>query len=1062
MIVVRFIVKKVTIQEKLEESFAKFSDNIAMERGFDVLTYYELSKRMDCVADFILKKKIKKGARICLLLENRMELITIMLGVLKAGCIFVPIDTTYPEERIKALINEIDSELVFYDQIKNQARFPCEHEYISDVFYQDCDTRSYQIKADTRPEDPIYAFFTSGTTKKPKAVIGKTKSLLHFILWEIDMLGIKEPCNVSQLTTPCHDPILRDILMALFTGGKICVPENVENYLETNHLINWIQVSEIHLIHCTPSVFRLLNWRGLEKEHFPDLKYVLMAGEEIRPSDLKNWYEVFGDRIQLVNLYGATETTMVKTYYKIQKEDVLKRHIPVGVPMKGSRVILLNQSMNICEPGEIGEIYIRTAYGTYGYYNQPHLNAETFIQNPFSNNPNDLIYKSGDLGRIQKDGNLEFLGRRDRQIKIRGNRIEIGEVENAITSIPEIDQAVVIVKQGANDENYLCAYLVISDTLKQKNIDIPSFIREELRKTLIDYMIPWEYTVMDKMPLTSSGKIDYKQLPVIQELEDDSYEEPVGINEKKIVEIWSGILEKKRIGRNDNIFQLGAHSLNIMMFITRANEEFGIEIPLSIIFEKPIIKDMAEYITTVGTTSLFEIEVTEDRECYPASYAQKRIYAQHIFNNQDTSYNMTDVLAFDGNFDVEKVIRIMDELIQRHESLRSSFIIVNGELMQRIQQKLDFEITMLDEIDAYPMEIQVRNRINQFVQSFDLSQAPLFRVGLARVKGTTKNIMMIDMHHIISDAYSVEIIQEEFLKRYHGVELTKKQLHYRDYAIWQKQFIESDTAEQYREYWMKELSSPISKIKLTKDIPISSENKCGTMRFHIELEQYRAIQDFVIEQNLTVNMYLCAVFSLLLSKYSGDEEIIIGCTIDGRVKQELDYVVGNFINILPLRTYPKHTKSIFEYLKETKEKILKMLENQYYPYEMLLHDLKFDSKKGTQNLFDICFNVLSPTDKVMMETQDVKIQGFDYDIAINRFDMAVNVFEYKERVEFKVEYNALMFDEAFMQKLKEDYLELLEKVRTDIGGYIGEIFMNDGFVLGKQQTENDEYEFNFD
>jgi amino acid adenylation domain-containing protein len=1054
--------KELTIQVKIEESFVKFSDNIAIERGFDILTYYELSKRIDCVADFILEKKIKKGARICLFLENRMELITVMLGVLKAGCIFVPIDTTYPEERIKVLFDEIDPEFVFYDNTKIQFIFQCDHECISDAFYQDCDTRSYQIEADTRPEDPIYAFFTSGTTGKPKAVIGKNKSLLHFILWEIDMLGLVEPCNISQLTTPCHDPILRDILVALFTGGKICVPKLEENYLETNHLISWIQMSEINLIHCTPSVFRLLNWRGLQKENFPDLKYVFMAGEEIRPSDLKSWYDVFGDRIQLVNLYGATETTMVKTYYKIHKEDVLKNHIPVGVPMKGSRVILLNQSMNICEPGEVGEIYIRTAYGTYGYYNQPQLNAEKFIRNPFSDNHNDLIYKSGDLGRILEDGNLEFLGREDRQIKIRGNRIETGEIENAITSIPEIDQTYVIVKQGVNDENYLAAYLVISDTLKHKKIDIPSFMREELSKSLMDYMIPREYKVMDKMPLTSSGKTDYKQLPAIQESEEDQYEEPVGMKEKKIVEIWSGILEKKRISRSDNVFRLGAHSLNIMMFITKVNEEFGIEVPLSMIFEKPTIKEMAEYITNVGTSSVFEIEVSAEREYYPASYAQERIYAQNVFNNQDISYNMTDVLVFDGNLDIAKVNRIMNELIDRHESLRSSFEIMNGNLVQRIHQNLNFEITMLEEIEACPMEDEVHDRIDQFVQPFDLSKVPLFRVGLAKVKGIAKYIMMIDMHHIISDAYSVEIIQEEFLKRYNGVELTRKQLHYRDYAIWQKQFIESDTADQYRDYWMNELSGPISRVKLTEDSSIVTDNKCSTMRFCVETEQYKVIQEFVMGENLTVNMYLCAVFNLLLSKYSGNEEVTIGCTIDGRVKQELDHVVGTFINILPLRTYQEHTKSIFQYLQETKKKTLKMLENQYYPYEMLLHDLKFDSKKGTQNLFDICFNVLPPSNKVMLETQDVKILGFDYDIALCRFDMAVNVFEYKDYVEFKVEYNASLFDDPFLLKLKENYLDLLEKLRQDTSASIGTISLKNGLNHTKQKTEDEEYEFNFD
>lgn len=273
---------------------------------------------------------------------------------------------------------------------------------------------------ENHPEDPIYIYFTSGSTGQPKAVLGMNKSLVHFINWEIETLGIDHPWRVSQLTSPSFDASLRDFFVPLCSGGTVCIPQNRELILNSASLINWIESSKIDLIHCTPSLFRLFNVKSLTKEQFPNLKYVLLAGERIHPPELENWFITFGERIQLVNFYGPTETTMVKTFYFIKKADTKAPSISIGKPMKGSRVIILDERMNPCPEGMAGEIYIRTPYRTKGYYNDPELTGEKFLVNPFNNDPEDLIYKTEDQGRFLPDGNLEFLGRIDRQVKIRG------------------------------------------------------------------------------------------------------------------------------------------------------------------------------------------------------------------------------------------------------------------------------------------------------------------------------------------------------------------------------------------------------------------------------------------------------------------------------------------------------------------------------------------------------------------------------------------------------------------------------------------------------------------
>ncbi len=441
-----------TIQSRLNEAFDKYAGKTALEYGDKRVTYGDLNRKSKQIANYIIGKGMQKGTLIGVLAENRAELISTIIGILRAGCVFVPLDSSYPVDRLRSMITSTRVKLIFTDgcapdelwvQLKDEKQ-NTEVAVVDEEFFNTNDTLLSNIpEAVVSPDDMIYIYFTSGTSGKPKAIAGQNKSLMHFINWEINTFGIDQNSRISQFTSCCHDPFLRDVFVPLCSGGTVCIPPDKETILITGKLVNWIEKSEITLIHCTPGLFRIFGSSILTANNFKCLRYILLAGEKIVSNSLALWYSVFGDRIQLVNMYGPTETTLAKVFYLIKPSDVKNKSIPIGKPIDGAKVIILDQEMNILSHGEVGEIYIRTPYRTMGYYNDPEHTSLRFIPNPFSNNTEDLIYKTGDLGRLLPDGNIEFLGRADRQVKIRGFRVELGEIENRLLQLPDVQECVV-------------------------------------------------------------------------------------------------------------------------------------------------------------------------------------------------------------------------------------------------------------------------------------------------------------------------------------------------------------------------------------------------------------------------------------------------------------------------------------------------------------------------------------------------------------------------------------------------------------------------------------------
>src|SRR5258705_887433 len=456
-------VKHACIHESLDRSCEQFNDQTALQCGDRRVSYGDLDQTANRVANCLIANKLGKGSLVAVILDDRIQTITALVGILRAGCVFVPLDPDGPRARLQQMLEKLgpDCFLVKPSLAQSSEKTHTIFGYQTgaakilamgngasgpDSESSERNTRSFSVSRpaiSAGPEDMCYVYHTSGSTGAPKGIVGRLKSLSHFINWEIDTFSIAPGNRVSQLITPTFDAFLRDVLVPLCIGGTVCIPTDRTTILDARRLIEWLDTSQVNLVHCVPFLFNAIVHENPDARKFLSLKYILMSGEAAQVSDVQKWLEIYGSRVTLVNLYGPTETTMVKFYHIIEQSDLLRDFIPIGKPMKGAKAIVLDEEQNVCPPGAVGELYIRTPYLTLGYHKSPELTNEGFIKNPLTDDANDIVYKTGDLARALSDGNFQFIGRRDNQVKIRGNRVELGEIESTLQGHDHIKNAVV-------------------------------------------------------------------------------------------------------------------------------------------------------------------------------------------------------------------------------------------------------------------------------------------------------------------------------------------------------------------------------------------------------------------------------------------------------------------------------------------------------------------------------------------------------------------------------------------------------------------------------------------
>src|SRR5215472_2454440 len=750
------------VHNLISEAAALLKDEVAINRVSRQITYSELERRSNRLANGLLRRGAAKGAMVAIVAENPIEVTIALLGVLKAGGIFVPLDPGFPLKRLQTMTSQVQPRWYVVEErcAELSARIGAASD--SSLMLNEIDGEDdVSPEGPWSPDDGCSIYFTSGSTGRPKAILGRLSGIDHFVRWEIEALGIGAGTRVSQLASPSFDGFLKDVFVPLCAGGTVCAPESRRVVLDAARLADWVDVEGIEVLQCVPSVFRSLLNLKLEPHYFGALKWVVLAGEPLLPSDVQRWTAAFGDRVRLVNLYGPTETTVTKFCHFVQPEDAGRPSIPIGKPIPGADAMVVNSKGESCRSGKVGEIYIRTPYRALGYYGDPELTRQAFVQNPFSSDPDDIVYRTGDFGRVLNDGNFEFLGRRDQQVKIRGVRVELGEVESLLCGHPSVREAAVVDREDAGGNKYLCAYVAL------KNGDGASGLREHLAERLPEFMRPSAIVTLAELPRTLNGKIDRKALPTLEQAREQqgagTENRPRTAVEEIVAGIWSEVLRLPRVGLEENFFELGGHSLLATQIISRVREALQVDLPLRVLFEAPTAGALAERIEEErqqGTGVQNEpIRRVERNGGLALSYAQQRMWFLEQLAEGSAAYHLAMGLRAMGWLNIGLLEQTWQEVVRRHEVLRTSFPARQGEPVQVIGRAERVRLPLVD-LGRLGEEERVgeAERISgeQAQRSFDLSRGPLVRAVLVRLQ-ESEHVVLFTMHHIISDGWSFQV-----------------------------------------------------------------------------------------------------------------------------------------------------------------------------------------------------------------------------------------------------------------------------------------------------------------
>ncbi len=1023
-----------------------FSGNIAIDRVTRRITYGELEARSNRLANALLGNG--EVGLTAIIADDPIEVVTTILGILKAGGVFVPMDPSFPLKRLQAMAA----------QVQPQA-WICESAHASKVEQIGVLPESPVIRLDetdhmdsatpslTPPPDEAASsiYFTSGSTGRPKAILGRLRGIDDFVRWEIETLGIGAGTRVSQLASPSFDGFLKDVFVPLCAGGTVCAPESRGVVLEAGRLADWVDVEGIEVLQCVPSVFRSLLNQKLDANYFSALKWVVLAGEALLPADVRRWMEVFGDRVKLLNLYGPTETTITKLYYVVQPEDIARPSIPIGKPMRGSAVMVLNAARKPCPTGVAGEIYIRTPYRALGYYKDPELTGQVFLKNPFRDDPQDIVYRTGDYGRLLKDGNLEFLGRKDDQVKIRGVRVELGEIENVLRGHGGVRDVAVVDREDGGGNKFLCAYVVLSGEVQGGEL------REYSAERLPEAMVPSAFVEMQELPRTLNGKIDRKALPALEQARRRRESRPATPVEEIIAGVWGEVLQLQQVGGEENFFELGGHSLLATQVVSRVRASLGVQVPLRALFEAPTVAGMARYveqnIDTAREQPLAPIRKRDRSENLPLSYAQQRLWFIQQFEPGSAAYNMPFGGKLLGPVDHFAMQQSFAEIVWRHEILRTTFPMIDGVAVQLISSWSP-EVNKIDlrHLPAEQREIEARRLANEEVETpFDLQAGPLLRVRLIQL-GELEHVLLATMHHIVSDAWSMEVLAREFCVLYEAFHkglaspLAELPIQYADYAAWQREWLREEVLEREMEYWRTQLAGYSGVVELPADRPrlLKRGNRGGMVVSGVNAEEAERLRRFSRREGVTLFMTLAAALNALLYRYTGQKDLAVGTPIANRNRVEAEGLIGVFVNTLVLRAHVEPAESFRDLLQRVRETALEAYMHQDVPFEKLVEEVRPERDLSRTPLFQV-FMVVQNTPAGTVSLPDLELQRLPMDVADAKFELIVGIGETAEGRRTNWHYNADLFDEATIMRLAEHFERLVQAVVEDAERKIGDL-----------------------
>jgi amino acid adenylation domain-containing protein/non-ribosomal peptide synthase protein (TIGR01720 family) len=1045
----------------------RLPDKLAVADPRESWSYAELDAWSNRLANHLRAHGVERGDTVAIYAHRSAALVWGVLGVLKAGAAFVILDPAYPPARLITMLEmarprgwlqlaaagEPSTQLLDYLAAAPPAcRLTLPRRAEAEASGLLAESSADDPRVPIGPDDLAYIAFTSGSTGAPKGIEGRHGPLPHFLPWLERTFGLGEGERFTMLSGLAHDPLQRDILIPLQLGGSVHVPDP-EEIPVPGRMIEWMAREGITVTNLTPAMAQLLTETGSREApaQVASLRYVITVGDVLTRRTVSRLRRM-APTVTCVNFYGSTETQRAVSYFVVPPEwgapsdvdDGLASVVPLGRGVEDVQLLLLNQGGGLAGVGEAGEIYLRSPHIARGYLGDEALTRERFIANPFTGVASDRLYRTGDLGRYLPDGNVEPLGRADQQVKIRGFRVEPGEVEAELRKHPSVREAVVVARDFRGDKRLVGYFVADEAGAAAGSPRLESELRRRLQERFPDYMVPSYLVRLDRLPLTPTGKIDRRGLPEPSAPAPDEGEDFVAPRhpvEEVLADIWAATLGVERVGARDNFFALGGHSLLATQVVARARAAFGVELPLRRLFERPTVAGMAEFVTAAlraGEHSAAAPLVPAPRGGeLPLSFAQQRLWFLDQLEPGGVSYNVGAAVRLTGALDAEALRRSLREVVNRHEALRTTFVETGGQSRQQVASEVEvpFEFQDLGLLPVAEREAETRRgAAAEMRRPFDLARGPLLRLKLLRL-AADEHVMVVTMHHIISDGWSSGVLIRELAALYEAYSAGAKSplaplpVQYADYALWQRRLLTGEALAGELTYWRERLAGAPTVLELPTDRPRPPVFAHRGARHHFALgpELVRALTALGRQEGATLFMTLLAAYQTLLSRHSGQEDISVGSPIAGRTQVETEGLIGYFANTLVLRTDLSGDPTFRELLGRVRETSLGAYAHQDVPFEMLVERLQPERSLSHTPLFQAALTLQSSPAEPL-HVRGLALAPLEVESGTAKFDLLLTLEGEGESLRCFFEYNTDIFDGETIARMAGHFRTLLEGV----------------------------------
>ena len=997
-----------------EEQVNLHPNDIALKYKDEKYTYTELNCLVNKFARLLKEYNVEKNDIVGIYMNKNSWFIICILAIQKLGAAYLPMHPDYPEDRVNYILKDSNSKLLITDQtINTDIPLIIEPENQNLTNYGDSN-----LNIDFSSDTLCYVIYTSGSTGNPKGVMLSHYNLINFIYNFNDCFKHKFSSDdiCLSVTNISFDVSVCEIYTPLLFGASLVIyPRNT---LTDIHILCDILESEhITFLYIPPSVL-LDVYKFIKLNNYSfNVNKMLVGVESIKNSTL-NKLLTLNENLEIVNGYGPTETTICITFYTYSYNANESEIVPIGFPLKNNDVFILNRFDNLQPVGYPGELCVSGKNVSFGYINNQEVTKKSFVN--ISKYNNKLFYKTGDIAYWSDAGYINFIGRQDSQIKFRGHRIELNEINKKLKNIDGVDNSITLFKK-VNKIPSICCYVSLSD-----NSITVDYIKESLEKTLPYYMIPNHIIILEVMPITKNGKIDKNSLPEI-EVYSSEIKEPSSLTEIKLHQILCKLLHLDKISINDDLFDLGMDSLICIRLSLEIFNVFNKNVTIKDLFRHTTIYDLSNYIDTCdNTNNADDIPIAPNTYSYPLSSAQKRIYyATKLSGNNSLLYNISGGLLINSHLDKDKVESVFNEIIKRNSSFRTYFKIENNEPRQFILDS--YELNLKTIIDKEISKKDIPSLIDNFPKAFDLKFAPLLRVELHYIEDSS--LILIDSHHIILDGTSLDILLHDFCTLYNEDILPNKEIEYKDFSVWESKLLDDDSMILRKDYWNNRFKNyEIPVINLPYDFPVGDKKTFNGNKIYYKIDEDLLNKIFALSKKLNVSDYMIFLTNLylMLYKYTGQNNIIIGSPIEARNSIKLSNLIGMFVNNIALNLKIDDNETLENLVLDVKDLVLSSLENQPYPYDLLLKDLQIPSNTS---LFDIVFTYQN-NEKNNYNIGENKLELLPANTHTSKFNLTFEVVP--STCTLAIEYNTDLFKIDTINSFFEHFVFLLNNFTDNL------------------------------